>query len=303
VNLRIFIIIMDTATTVATTVATTTTITSPTTTLPCGCVFDNKSHCCKSVCPNPSTCSLIKQQTIKIIIQEDLQTVEDKRSKGFNGDHLPDDVKTESIADGTKPADVHDLANGSGADIEMGVMTRYSDPITHNDALYLHVDNRIQTMEGKFVKEKKKHSCIVILAELTCLLCFYGFIFGLLAILNVIEVHMYYKYVDNSTCSYDDHLLSPLYWLKVMGWVGIAQTIYLLIITTVVILLSAPNNWKQASFTVYCFYWPFHMFNIVWVIMGAVAFWRDNQYDCYPDELHNFIYASLIIHIVVLGSK
>lgn len=41
------------------------------------------------------------------------------------------------------------------------------------------------------------------------------------------------------------------------------------------------------------------LFSLAWTIVGAVMLWRDNL-DCKPQELHDMLYASVIIRLILV---
>jgi hypothetical protein len=41
----------------------------------------------------------------------------------------------------------------------------------------------------------------------------------------------------------------------------------------------------------------------IWVIIGAISLWHDNDPECGPKELHDTMWAMVIIHLVFIGCK
>jgi len=45
------------------------------------------------------------------------------------------------------------------------------------------------------------------------------------------------------------------------------------------------------------------MMQFAWIIIGCVVLWRDNDPDCQPKQLHDMMWASVLIHVILLGVK
>jgi hypothetical protein len=95
----------------------------------------------------------------------------------------------------------------------------------------------------------------------------------------------------SSDCS-NDLVILPATWLIVSGAMSIVFIGLFYLSISIDNLFISPR--KGGSIALQAL---FSLFFLAWSIVGCVMLWRDNLY-CKPAELHDMLYASVIIHLV-----
>lgn len=123
--------------------------------------------------------------------------------------------------------------------------------------------------------------------------------------LPIAELVIGAKYLDSGDGCANAQVMSPAMWLFVCGIVSISLIVTTICTTVRIILSSGGREVEMVLYVVLRIISS--MFSIAWCIVGAIVLWRDNN-DCSPRELHDMMWASVIIHLVgaaalVFGSK
>ena len=110
--------------------------------------------------------------------------------------------------------------------------------------------------------------------------------------MNIAELIIGHRYLDDSTNDcHNARLIRPALWLLWDGIIGF--------IVVSLLLLGAILGQQVTALCVV----PAALAQFAWVIIGAVSLWRDNDETCSPDQLHDCVWAVLIIHFVFIGLK
>ncbi|AYV87109.1 MAG: hypothetical protein Sylvanvirus25_11 [Sylvanvirus sp.] len=116
-----------------------------------------------------------------------------------------------------------------------------------------------------------------------------------LAIADLVYATKYYG--ADSLCNDATTGITPDNWLMVHGIVTIC--IVGALIVCIFCLICSDNIDFDIMIVVFIAYAISGLFDVAWNIIGAVMLWRDNL-DCQPNDLKNYLYASVIIKLVFL---
>ncbi len=133
-----------------------------------------------------------------------------------------------------------------------------------------------------------------------CLVCCIVFVLIMVLALNIAELVVASKYENGTECNHDQ-LMSPVFWLKWDGIIGFLTVGMLLLTLGCTLLLGVGGMYAGAC----CLIAPAVCVQVAWTIIGAVVLWRDNSQlnNCNPQELHDMLWAAVLIHIILFGSK
>lgn len=106
--------------------------------------------------------------------------------------------------------------------------------------------------------------------------------------LSIAELVVGVKYQYVNECNNGDVVL-PVVWLLVDGGMGL--------FSGVIVALCVAEWLAFTTFAVGLALVPAAGFGFAWSIIGAVMLWRDNL-SCSPQELHDMLWASVIIRLV-----
>jgi hypothetical protein len=191
-----------------------------------------------------------------------------------------------------------------------------------------------------------------------CFFLYFTIVLLVVLSLNIAELVISQKYIDpHSNDCHNDHLFSPVVWLKVDGIIGFIEMGLLVILTLwywyakwrrsihrrrqlfqppreVEDLPPQPSLTQQIEHIVMvagqrqqelavrydrqrdeiqaeydtlrdmspmiCLLVLCAVMQMVWVIVGTVILWRDNDPKCQPRELHDVLWSAVIIHLAFI---
>ena len=121
------------------------------------------------------------------------------------------------------------------------------------------------------------------------------FALSFLLALPISEIVIASKYASDadSLCN-GDALVSPIAWLYVSGFTAIVELAALVLFGILFLYTKSDEFGLFAIATLVLF----SLFSVAWTIIGGVVLWRDNI-SCGPQPMHDMMWASVIIHIVV----
>jgi len=97
----------------------------------------------------------------------------------------------------------------------------------------------------------------------------------------------------DSNCN-DSRLMTPDKYMMVNGVIGIC-------IMSVYLVLACFCKAVGKEVTIHwIFITLYQLYNTIWLILGATCVWRDNS-KCGPADLHDYLFASLVLKFIVVG--
>ena len=125
---------------------------------------------------------------------------------------------------------------------------------------------------------------------------------GISLALPIAELVIGDRHLDDTVCA-NGRLMRPAVWLVATG----AITLTSIVLGAFLLISAALQSDDLARVALFMLRTFSAAFSIAWTIIGMVVLWRDNA-DCPAGELHDMIWASVIIHLVsmlvlLIGSK
>ena len=160
-------------------------------------------------------------------------------------------------------------------------------PTQLSNSLDVHIE--ISTIS----KNKENTSCCLVLCGTMCILIF---------TLPFIVADLYYAYSSDSCLAQSIPDLPTLgTWLAVSGWISISFILLTIIILT---LLLNMNIQVTDNLLINCTRILFSMFNLAWMIVGSVIFWKYlGPNDVCSTSLSIYMWVRLIVGLLGIFSN
>ena len=120
----------------------------------------------------------------------------------------------------------------------------------------------------------------------------FGFLVICLCVFPAVEIAYGVHYLNTPLCS-ESRVVSPPVWLIIDGVCSFLEIANLAVMMAVACFANRVGLSGVACCNI-CLLLVTGVFKFLWVIVGSVAFFRDNV-DCSPDDLSNMMYTALII--------